>query len=96
MKINTPQNALPNTLSFSFYDVRANDLLERIGLSVAASAGAACHSDSIELSHVLKAMGVEENPGMGTIRFSTGRMTTEEQIDIAADSIWEALGEILP
>jgi cysteine desulfurase len=48
---------------------------------VAASTGSACHSGSIELSPVLKAMRVPPEIGMGAIRFSLGRTTTEEEIE---------------
>ena len=48
---------------------------------VAASTGAACHSGLVELSPVLRAMGVAPEIGMGAIRFSLGRGTTEEEID---------------
>ena len=94
IKINTPGNAIPNTLSVSFYDIMAIDILEEIGDIVAVSAGAACHSGSIELSHVLRAMGVKENPGSGTLRFSTGRMTTEDEIRTAARVTAEAVRSI--
>ncbi|MBW2178591.1 MAG: cysteine desulfurase [Deltaproteobacteria bacterium] len=53
-----PEQRLPNTLSLSFKDLEANRILEEIGLEVAASAGAACHADTVELSHVLIAMGL--------------------------------------
>jgi cysteine desulfurase len=75
------QHRLPNTLSISFRGHEANRILEDIGLEVAASAGAACHADSVEISHVLKAMGVPLEWAKGTLRFSVGRMTTEAEID---------------
>jgi cysteine desulfurase len=82
---------LPNTLSLSFKDLEANRILEEIGLDVAASAGAACHSDTIELSHVLEAMNVPIDWAKGTLRFSTGKMTTEEQahkaVDVGVDAV---------
>jgi cysteine desulfurase len=78
-----PDLRLPNTLYLSFYELEANRLLEEIGLEVAASAGAACHSDTVEISHVLKAMRVSEDWAKGTLRFSMGRMTTEPEIDRA-------------
>ncbi len=74
---------LPNTLSLSFKGLEANRILEEIGLEVAASAGAACHSDTVTLSHVLEAMRVPMDWAKGTVRFSTGRMTTGDQIDRA-------------
>ncbi|HSM90577.1 MAG TPA: aminotransferase class V-fold PLP-dependent enzyme, partial [Desulfobacterales bacterium] len=76
-----PAKRLPNTLSLSFRDLEANRLLEAIGLEVAASAGAACHADSVEISHVLRAMGVPVEWAKGTLRLTTGRMTTAAEID---------------
>ncbi|MDX2452821.1 cysteine desulfurase family protein, partial [Desulfosarcina sp.] len=82
-----PENRLPNTLSLSFKGLVANRILEEIGLEVAASAGAACHSDTMILSHVLEAMRVPVEWAKGTVRFSTGRMTTSEQIDRAVSVV---------
>ncbi len=88
------EHRLPNTLSISFYGIEANRLLEEIGLEVAASAGAACHSDTVEISHVLRAMGLDEQWAKGTLRFSTGRMSTEEEIDRAAAVVVEAVKKL--
>ena len=68
-----PHLRLPNTLSLSFHDREANRILQNIGPEIAASAGAACHSDTIEVSHVLKAMNVPLDWAKGTLRLSTGR-----------------------
>lgn len=76
-----PEKRLPNTLNVSFKNLEANRILEEIGLEVAASAGAACHSDTVEISHVLSAMSVPLEWAKGTIRFSTGRMTTQKEIE---------------
>jgi cysteine desulfurase len=75
-----PEKRLPNTLSLSFRGLEANRILEEIGLDVAASAGAACHADSVEISHVLEAMKVPLEWAKGTLRFTTGRTTTEGEI----------------
>lgn len=92
IKINGhPTKRLPNTLSVSFYGIEANQILEEIGLEIAASAGAACHSDTIEISHVLAAMGLDQNWAKGTLRFSVGRMTTEEEIDRSLEIIVAAV-----
>ena len=85
-----PEKRLPNTLSLSFRNLEANHLLEAIGMDVAASAGAACHAHSVEISHVLKAMGVPMEWAKGTLRLTTGRMTTPEEIDRAAQFIISA------
>ncbi len=74
-----PERRLPNTLSVCFKSIEANTLLAEIE-SVAASAGAACHSDSLRISSVLEAMQVPLEYAMGTVRFSTGKMTTEEEV----------------
>jgi cysteine desulfurase len=74
-----PETRLPNTLSVSFKNIEANKLLAEID-SVAVSAGAACHSDSVKVSSVLQAMQVELEYAMGTVRFSTGKMTTAGEV----------------
>ena len=79
-----PEKRLPNTLSVSFRGVEANTLLAEIGEEVAASAGAACHADRVDVSAVLTAMAVPVEWAMGTVRFSVGRDTTPEEIDRAA------------
>ncbi len=85
-----PENRLPNTLSLSFYKVEANTVLSELD-DVAASAGAACHSDQVDVSAVLEAMQVPIEYAMGTIRLSTGRSTTDEDIDFAAKRIVEVV-----
>jgi cysteine desulfurase len=89
-----PDKRLPNTLSVSFKWLEANRILEEIGLEVAASAGAACHSDTVEISHVLQAMNVPLDWAKGTLRFSVGRMTTVEQIDKAAQVVVHAVKKL--
>ena len=80
------KNCLPNTLSIGFRNTEANMLISELE-HVAASAGAACHTDNIDISSVLTAMKVPVEFAMGTIRFSTGRFTTIEQIEQASDEI---------
>lgn len=85
------EKRLPNTLSVSFRGLEANRILEEIGLDVAASAGAACHAETVEISHVLEAMRVPVDWAKGTLRFTTGRMTTQEEIlraiKVVADAV---------
>ena len=88
-----PDKRLPNTLSLGFPDVDANLLLAAMK-GVAASAGAACHAGEEEMSGVLAAMHVPYSFAMGTIRFSVGRMTTEEEILTAIPIIVNAYKEI--
>ena len=74
--------------------VMANRILEEIGLKVAASAGAACHSDTVEISHVLESMNVPLEWAKGTLRFSVGRMTTAEEIDKAIEFVTRAVKKL--
>ena len=74
-----PEMRLPNTLSISFRGLEANTILAELQ-TVAASAGAACHSDRVEVSSVLEAISLPVEYAMGTIRFSIGRFTTPEEI----------------
>ena len=88
------EKRLPNTCSVSFYKMEANRILEEIGLEVAASAGAACHSDHVQVSHVLEAMKISEKWAMGTLRFTTGRMTSADDIDRAVSVIVSAVKKL--
>lgn len=88
------QQRLPNTLSISFPGRRANEILRNMP-DVAASAGAACHSDSITISPVLKAMGIPEEIAMGTLRLTVGRFTTDDDIQSAVPLIVQAI-EVVP
>jgi cysteine desulfurase NifS len=65
-----PELRLPNTLNLSFHRVEANVLLNELEVKgIAASAGAACHTGSVDVSPVLTAIGLEDDFAMGTIRF---------------------------
>ena len=84
-----PEVRLPNTLSLSFPGVEATRLLDEMR-GLAASAGAACHSDRTDISAVLTAMKVPVHYAIGTIRFSLGRYTTEKDIQDAIKIITES------
>jgi cysteine desulfurase len=86
-----PDHRLPNTVSLAFKGLEANRILEMIEGQVAASPGAACHSDAVAVSHVLDAMQVPVEWAKGTIRFSVGRMTRAEEIDRAVDIVADAV-----
>ena len=75
-----PTDRLPNTLNVSLVGKIGSTILSGLQ-GVAASTGSACHSGSVELSPVLKAMQVLPEIGMGAIRFSLGRTTTREEIE---------------
>ena len=85
------ERRLPNTLNVSFVGMVGAEVLAGLD-GVAASTGSACHSGRVELSPVLAAMGVPENIGMGAVRFSLGRGTKAEDIDIVLDRLKHMLG----
>jgi cysteine desulfurase len=90
-----PEERLPNTTSVGFRGLEANTILSQLA-GVAASAGAACHAESIELSSVLEAMNVPLEYAMGTVRFSTGRFTRAGEIDTALEEISEVVRSLTP
>ena len=88
-----PEKRLPNTLSVSFRGIDAGMLLGAMG-GLAASAGAACHGASVEVSKTLRAMGVPQEWARGTIRLSTGRYTAEGEVDKAVEIIASAVKQL--
>lgn len=88
-----PTERLPNTLNLSFKDVFGATVLAELP-EIAASTGSACHDGSGELSGVLKAMGVNPAYGFGSVRFSLGRDTTEEDVEYAAGLVARKIQEI--
>ena len=56
-------------------------LISEIEDRVVVSAGATCQSDQVKVSETLEAMKVPMEMAMGTIRFSTGKLATAEEID---------------
>jgi len=90
-----PDLRLPNTLSISFPNIEANTLLSELK-GIAASAGAACHADQIDVSKVLTAMRVPVDFAMGTIRFSTGKNSAIEDMEKAAELIIAAVKRLSP
>jgi len=85
---------LPNTLLVSLPEISSGkEFIESLGGQVLASTGAACHSGSVG-SSVLNACGIDFEVQKRTIRFSTGRATTEEQILRAVNLIGASLGRL--
>lgn len=81
-----PEERLPNTLNISVPRIEGARILEGLP-NICASTGAACHDRSVELSHVLVAMGVSPEVGMGALRLTVGRSNDASQIDEAGHLI---------
>ncbi|MGH7214442.1 MAG: cysteine desulfurase family protein [Tepidisphaeraceae bacterium] len=81
---NEPAWRLPNTTNIGFSRLEAEAILLLLSeQGVCASAGAACSSGSLEPSHVLRAMKIDDRVAHGAVRFSLSRYTTEAEVDRA-------------
>jgi cysteine desulfurase len=83
-----PVNVLPNTLNLSFPGAEGEAILLYLDLAgIEVSTGSACASGSLEPSHVLLATGVGPELAHGSIRFSLGRATSEEDVDYIIEQL---------
>jgi len=87
---------LPNTSSISFKNLEANTIISELSETVAASAGAACHAENVEVSSVLQAIDLPVEFAMGTIRFSVGRFSTMDELDRALEHIERVVKNLQP
>jgi cysteine desulfurase len=88
-----PVDRLPNTLNVSFPGKVGAEILHALD-GVAASTGSACHSGEIRLSPVLEAMRIPPENGLGAVRFSLGRTTTQEEIEMVMRKLKAALTKV--
>lgn len=86
-----PVHCLPNTLSIAFDNVEAHTLASIISNDIYISTGSACHANSVEISSVLKAMNLDTRTAAGTVRISTGKHTSSEEIETAVKLISETV-----
>ncbi|MCA9394092.1 MAG: cysteine desulfurase [Candidatus Omnitrophica bacterium] len=81
-------NRLPNNVHFSFERVEGESLLMALDMNkVYASMGSACTSGAMEPSHVLRAIGLDDELAYGSLRLSLGRWTTQEHVDTVLDKL---------
>ena len=86
------EKRVPNNISISFKDIDGESLLLALDLEgIYLSSGSACHSDSTEPSHVLKAIHVPEEYANGTLRISFGKYTTKKDVDFLISKIKEKI-----
>jgi len=77
-----PRNRLPNNVNVSVEFVEGESMCLNLDLEgICASTGSACSSSSIEPSHVLLALGLPPERAHGSLRFTLGKWSTEEDID---------------
>ena len=95
VKRNGGEPALPATVNLLFYGVKNTDLLAALDREgIAASAGSACASGSVEPSHVLTAMGLSPSEVRSSLRFSFGKDNTTEEVDRAVDCLVEKVNRL--
>lgn len=83
-----PTEVLPNTLNISFPGAEGESILLSLDLEgIQVSTGSACASGSLEPSHVLLATGVGPELAHGSIRFSLGKYTTEEEVRFVIEKL---------
>jgi cysteine desulfurase len=86
---------VPNTTNIRFDHIDGEAMVIALDLKgLAVSTGAACSSGAIEPSHVLLAMGLRPDQARASIRFSLGKQTTEEDIDIALALVPETVARL--
>jgi len=87
------ENRLYNVSNLSFKYPGGESIMPAIQKNIAVSSGSACSSASPEPSHVLKAMGFEDEQAHSSLRFSLGRFTTDEEIDYTIDEVKEVISK---
>lgn len=85
---------LATVTNISFAHETGKRLLEGLLKDVAISSGSACSSASLEPSHVLKAMGLDDEQAFDAIRFSLGKYNTEEEVDFVIEKVESTLIKI--
>lgn len=81
--------------NFAFLGIDGESLLFKLDLEgICASAGSACTAGSLEPSHVLISMGIEEEIAKSSIRFSFGKENTKDQIDYCVETLKKAIEEL--
>ena len=77
-----PEKRLPNNVNVSIDFVEGESMILNLDLEgICASTGSACSSSTLEASHVLLALGLSHEQAHGSLRFTLGKWTTEEEIN---------------
>jgi cysteine desulfurase len=84
---------LPGAINVSIAFVEGESLIMSLK-DLAISSGSACTSASLEPSYVLRALGLNDELAHSSLRFSFGRFTTEDDVDVAVDQLRGAVGKL--
>ena len=89
-----PTKRLAHNLNVRFDGIESKAIINSVSKKIAISAGSACTTQMVEPSHVLMALGLDEEQAHSAIRIGCGRFNTEEEIKVAADEIHSAIGSL--
>ena len=90
-----PTMRLPNNVNFSYKFIEGESILLWLDMEgISASSGSACTSGSLDPSHVLLATGLDHGTAHGSIRFTIGDDTTEEDIDFVIATMKEIVQKL--
>lgn len=89
VRLNGPplERRAPHNLNLSFEGVESEALIVGLREVVAFSSGSACTQATLQASHVLRAIQVDDARAHGSVRFGIGRSTTEADIDLVIDQM---------
>ena len=83
-----PDRRLPNNFSCCFRNVEGESVLLALDMvEIAASSGSACTTGSLEPSHVLTAMGIDDDLAHASLRLTVGKGNTEAQIEYVLEQL---------
>jgi cysteine desulfurase len=87
------EHRLPHNLNVSFADVDGEALLMGIN-DIAVSSGSACTSSTPKSSHILKALGVDDELARASLRFGLGRFNTDGEVDYVIKRVVETVSRL--
>jgi len=85
------EKRLPHNLNVRFDGIESKAIINSVSKRIAISAGSACTTQVVEPSHVLLAIGLDEEQSHQSIRIGLGRFNTEEEVKVAIEEIHDAI-----
>ncbi|MBC8251452.1 MAG: cysteine desulfurase [Candidatus Nitrosopelagicus sp.] len=85
------EKRLPHNLNVRFDGIESKAIINSVSKRIAISAGSACTTQVVEPSHVLLALGLDEDQSHQSIRIGLGRFNTEEEVKVAIEEIHDAI-----
>jgi len=86
-----PEKRLAHNLNVRFEGIESKAIINSVSEKIAISAGSACTTQTVEPSHVLLAMGLDEDQSHSSIRIGLGRYNTTEEVKITIEKICDAV-----